>query len=174
MLEELTKFEMELPARCGPSVYVDFIQTVPQVDPDRSERADNCRPESERAEKSRGIELTWAVPHVAALEKCIQIERLANPQSEFSGARKEGISKRRALDAAATLCRGVESARRDGEFLIATELLSVLSYTQRERMTIKERTRIAEYHSRSRSKSENECHRRGPERCDTDSANRSV
>src|SRR5512141_60042 len=94
VLEELSKFEMELPAWCRTSVDVELIETIPHIYAYRSERADDSCAKPEGAKEPRRIELTWAVPHVAALKECIQVERLAHAKAELARSGKERVSER--------------------------------------------------------------------------------
>src|SRR4051812_32483009 len=94
MLEELSNLEMQLPARCWSAIYVELIQTVTQVDADWAKGTYQSCTEPERTEQPRGIELTRAVPHIAALKERIDVKCLIHAKTELAGSGEECISKR--------------------------------------------------------------------------------
>src|SRR6476619_7017524 len=95
VLEELSKFEVELPARSRAALGVNLVEPIPDVHTQRSERADGRHAESEAPEQTGGVELPRLVPDVTALEERIDVDRLVEPQAELRGTDEERISEGR-------------------------------------------------------------------------------
>src|SRR6266550_8262476 len=94
VLEELSKLEVELPARCWAPRSVNFVEPIPDVHTQRSERAQSGNSEARAPEQPRRVELARLVTNIAAFEESVQVERLIDPQPELAGPYKEGVAKR--------------------------------------------------------------------------------
>src|SRR5436305_14357263 len=143
VLEELSEFEVELPARCRAALGVNLVEPIPYVHSQRSERAYRRDTESSAPEQTSGIELTRLVPDIAALEARVQVQRLIQPQAEFRGSYEERIAERRSAGLGVRAAR-VKAIRRHRECVVATLLLAILSAAHVERLRREERARVAE------------------------------
>src|SRR6478672_9010669 len=95
VLEELSEFEVELPARCRSPLPINFVEPIPDVHAQGSKWAYCADPESKASEESGWIELTWLQPVVSTLEERIEIERLIDSESQLARSHKERVSERR-------------------------------------------------------------------------------
>src|SRR5689334_12110931 len=118
VLEELSEFEVELPARCRAALSVNLVEPIPDVHSQRSQWAYGRHTESEAPEQTGGIKLTRLVPDVAALEERVQVQRLIQAQAELRRPYEERVSER------GSGCLGVrpawiEAVGRHREFVIS-------------------------------------------------------
>src|SRR5438270_7859764 len=90
MLEELSEFEVELPARCRAPLRINLVEPMPDVYAQRSEWAQGAYPEAEAPEEAGRVELARLIPDVAALEERVQIKRLVDPETQLAGSDEEG------------------------------------------------------------------------------------
>src|SRR4029078_8194939 len=83
---------------------------------------------------------------------------LSHTHAEFSRARKERITERLPPRSRPFRSRGIVPGRRNGELVVTSERLRVLSPAERERLRIEERSRIPEHNSRPGAQSQNDRH----------------
>src|SRR5688500_14483760 len=114
VLEELSEFEVELPARCRPPRKIYLVEPIPDIHAQRSERAQCSYPEPKASEQPRGIELAGLVPNIAAFEESVQVERLADSQPELARSDEIRVAERRAARLQ-IIGVGVETVGSDGK-----------------------------------------------------------
>src|SRR5206468_4221906 len=149
---------MQLPARCRTPLRINLVETIPEVNTQRSEWAQGTYSKSSAPEQPRRVELTRLVPHVATLEEGVEVERLIDAQSYLSGADEERVAERRYLSLILVRVR-IEPVRRDRELVVAAELLAVLRAAHRKSLRIEEWTGVAEDRSCPRRQTDHEHHR---------------
>src|ERR1700687_4088546 len=173
VLEELSEFEVELPAWCRPPLRVNLVEPIPDVHTQRSEWAQCGNPEACAPEQPGRIELARLVPNIAAFEESVQVERLIDPETELPGSDEERVPERRAARLR-LVSRWVEATRRDGALVIAAQLLSVLGAAERESREIKNPARVTESGPPLQRQSRHEHHRLRAKETTPDPADRSV
>ena len=170
MLEELSEFEMELPARCRPPLCINLVEPIPDIHSQRSEWTQGRNSEAETAEKTGRIELPRFIPDVAALKKAVHVQRLIDPQPDLAGANEECIAERRSAGLGVVGVR-IESAWSDREFVVAAQLLSA---PDRERLRIKEWSGIAKQRAGAGRETDHEHHWLSAENAAADVTDRGV
>src|SRR6266508_5122179 len=123
---------MKLPTRRRPSGRVQAIESISNIDSDRSERAHESRAEPRAPKQPCGIELARMTPDVTTFEECIEIQRLIHPQTEFRRADEEGGAERLPPGARPFRCQRVVPARRDRKLLVPPQRLAVLRSSEGE------------------------------------------
>src|SRR5687768_3879621 len=93
-LEKLTQLEMQLPSRRAPAEQIRLVESIPQVDAERSERAQRRGAESHAPEQPRRVELARTIPDVAALRERVHVQRRRQPQSQLGRGCKVRVSER--------------------------------------------------------------------------------
>src|SRR3954466_7128594 len=143
VLEELSEFEVELPAGCRAPLCINFVEPIPDVYAQRSQWADGADAKAKAPEEAGWIELARLIPVVSAFEEAVQIERLIHSQSELAGANEERVAERPPL-CLSIAGRRVVAAWRDGKFVVSAQRLAILGAADREGLGIEERTGVAE------------------------------
>src|SRR5688572_22035931 len=170
-LEELSEFEVELPTGCGTPTRIHFVESIPDIHSQRSERAEGTRPKSRTSEQARWIKLAWLVPNIAAFEESVQVERLIDPEAQLRRSDEESVSER-PRQCLGLVAKRVVAVRGNRELIVSAERLAVLSAAQGKRLGIEERTSAAEYCSCARAESGDEDHRLRPQDRATDASDR--
>ncbi len=93
VLEELSEFEVELPAGRRSPLSVNLVEPIPDVHTQRSKGTQSGGSEAEAPEQTRRVELARLVPDVAAFEERIYVKRLIDPQSQLPGPDEECVPK---------------------------------------------------------------------------------
>src|SRR5438105_6489836 len=173
MLEELSEFEVELPARCRAPLRINLVEPIPDVYAQKSDLDQGAYPEAKAPEEAGRVELARLIPDVAALEERVQIKRLVDPETQLAGSDEEGVAERRPTRL--RLVRvGVIAVRRDGELVVTTERFTVLRAANRERLGVEEGTGITKHRTRARRQSDDEHHRLTAEKAAANTSDRRV
>src|SRR5207237_10767836 len=93
MLEELSEFEVELPARRRAPLSINLVEPIPDVHAQGSEWAQGAYPEAKAPEEAGRVELARLIPDVAALEESVQIKRLVDPETQRTGSDEESVAE---------------------------------------------------------------------------------
>src|SRR5690242_5883157 len=92
-LEDLSEFEVHLPLGITKALLVHTIETVPQIDSERSQRRHDRAADADAAEQSRRIEVAWTRPEVAGVVERVEIEHLVEAKPQLDALGIECVSK---------------------------------------------------------------------------------
>src|SRR5690242_13997655 len=173
ILEDLSKLEMNLPLRIAQALCIHTIESIPQIDAQRSERRDDRTANADTAEQPRRIEVRRLRPEIAGVIEGIDVQHLIEANTKLRTLRVERISERSAC------CRILAGlwdvpVGRNREFLVSAQRLAVLNAAQRERLRHEERSGIAEHATHSRRKPEHKLDRRRADIAATETRQRCV
>src|SRR2546423_6913937 len=144
MLEELSEFEVELPAGSRAPLGINLVEPIPDVYAQRSKRTQRAHAESGAPEEARWVELARLRPDVTALEESVDIEGLVDPEAKLSGADEESVAERCPACLRLIGVR-VVPARRNRELVVAAKRFAVLSAANRKRLGVEERPCVPEH-----------------------------
>src|SRR6266513_4511108 len=92
-LEELSEFEVELPARCRTPLRINLVEPIPYVYAQGSQGAQGAHSEAEAAKQTGRAVFSPLVPDVAALDEGVLIQQLIHPQPKFGRPHEERIAE---------------------------------------------------------------------------------
>src|SRR6202049_507263 len=133
VVEELSEFEVDLPAGRRYPLSVNLVEPIPNVHAQRSERAERGGSKAKAPEETRRVKLARLVPNGAAFEETVHVERLIDPEPQLPGPDEERVSERRPAGLALIGGR-IEAAWSNREFVVSAQRLTVLRAPHRERL----------------------------------------
>src|SRR5262249_720730 len=143
-LEDVPELEVHLPTRRRLPRRIGLIESISQVDPERTQRRHQRRPETRTPEQLRGIEVAWTRPQIPGVVESVEVQLLVHAKPELRRPTEERIAEGGPLSLKLIRVREI-TERSDRELGVTTERFSVLDAAHGERLRNEERARVAEH-----------------------------